>query len=1727
MAALKPYQSALLENRDLLLRDVRTNEVCPLLYVSGVLTQKEIDGINIGRTPQERAESLLDLLHYKGPNGFHELCVALEDSHPHLAAKLRSKNPQVEVLEGKPRESYPRYSSSQRVREFEQRENNNNEFYNAKRDREYYTPERNFQQDEQPRKEMRGEEQRARDYSYDRGREVPQYITEKHGEGRNFMENDIGAERNYRKSVGDASPTEQYSYERKTIVLEKANANQGFGIAVSGGRDNPHFKSGDTSIVVSDIVQGSPSDGLLKVNDIILQVNDINVENVMHSVAVQALKDSGNSARLAIKRRKSIPTMTTPREGSKVPQTVTLIREQQNKGYGFSLGGSMFIKDIDKNGMVAKQGELKSGDVILKINDRKSEEMSLREAIEMVRRSNRLDLLVLKDDNLPPSYSTHSLPPTFRHKAGSRDRDMPNGYSEEQEPELPPRHYSDEDLPQRPPPPLEKENALFSEMSWKRPDTGERVSSGMGYDREEVFRPVESQQQESEPGFPKPAEVTYTPGGLSSWGRNSPVNESRSSVNYVESTSSSPRSDRRDMDSVDRRRYRGDARLVAFRKSGSLGIQVSGGNKTGIFVAAVKEGSPAYNEGLRKGDQVLMANDIDFKDITREEAVLILLSLGDEVNLLCKYRRQTYDKISKESGDSFYIKTHFDYEKMKDNECSFQREDVFHIWDTMHDGVIGTWRAQVVTKQGQETDVGIIPNKSRAEQLAQVQHKVEEMTPKKGESNYGSLKRSNSRGGTLKKYKFVSSDHLDEESFTTTAKENKLPAYERVALRKPGFIRPVVLLGPIADITRDKLLQDMPDTFAIPTAFRGMQPAGRSPMRSSRRSLSYTSIKAVIDSGKHCLLDITPEEVERLNFAQLYPIVIFLRPPNKQMVKEMRSGAGDHSAKMIKKLHDNSLKLEQFYSNMFTAVIPAGSMDNWYSTVKENIKKQQEDPVWMSEDKFDEQEDIEFRMPSRYSQSYDFDSTLDSPTVRSSTSTQPVDEDAVVADHGYEVHSEPPRDRDVRVRPAYSEPHLRYNEPEQPDEYGPRARYEEEDFRNGNKPAGFREDTLDRQRPGYKPSGNMVKLLPSRENPVELRESLKKTRMPDGFDRSEADAEELRMKRDSLRKVEGDSDLLKEYDERVGVPVSKLWAIDNESNQRREQIDRIREPPIEVEQKKKQPELDLEKRLDDLESVLIPQRRRSIEDRKPRPYSESYDRKPRNIVVDYSNPDKQETVAHSSYYPTRSYPTVTRFDREKPAEPEIRANVSDFRVESAPQREFPMNSENRTGSLPREPRYRAEVTIPTRREPKFEAIRPDRPRSAYAGYSSQAYAPKPFNAVNTDRPSSGDRPSSRDPPTGRLSDGPRPGDQVTYNFRLSGSPRFSRPEREPEPRPTTYRTEYRHKVSTDLVNMDHEGQNVVTSDFESLDEDTQVVATARGKFTSQGGVLSSPESGVSIVIPEGAIPKGVEQEIYFKVCKDNNFMPPLDSDKETLLSPLVMCGPHGTQFLKPVELRLPHCASMTPDGWSFALKSSDTPTGQPSEWKNVALQGRDSRGDQCQVDSNSVSVLVDHFSAFSLVGRARPHTRGKATKRMLAACFAPPPRVNDDWALNVVLMDDTEAAFKDVCNSEAELGRFPFSPFKPVLVHGDSSDVRVQLRDLNNNWVARSSCKKFIEFHDSWEAYRHAPCVEFLIRDRNFSPSSSVCVVDIFQEGHEGETAAVSVSTRPRKIGGQKVQYLI
>lgn len=45
--------------------------------------------------------------------------------------------------------------------------------------------------------------------------------------------------------------------------------------------------------------------------------------------------------------------------------------------------------------------------------------------------------------------------------------------------------------------------------------------------------------------------------------------------------------------------------MVRFKKGDSVGLRLAGGNDVGIFIAGVQEDSPAEQEGLRKGDQIV------------------------------------------------------------------------------------------------------------------------------------------------------------------------------------------------------------------------------------------------------------------------------------------------------------------------------------------------------------------------------------------------------------------------------------------------------------------------------------------------------------------------------------------------------------------------------------------------------------------------------------------------------------------------------------------------------------------------------------------------------------------------------------------------------------------------------------------------------------------------------------------------------------------------------------------------------------------------------------------------------------------------------------------------------------------------------------------------------------------------------------------------------------------
>ena len=114
---------------------------------------------------------------------------------------------------------------------------------------------------------------------------------------------------------------------------------------------------------------------------------------------------------------------------------------------------------------------------------------------------------------------------------------------------------------------------------------------------------------------------------------------------------------------------------------------------------------------------------------------------------------------------------------------------------------------------------------------------------------------------------------------------SKFPAYERVSLKHPGFPRPVVIFGPVADLVRDRLLKDFPGKFASP---QNVDDGTGNKTKSSIVRLS--SIREIMNQGKHALLDVTPNAVDKLNYAQLYPIVIFTKTDSKQIIKDCRAG---------------------------------------------------------------------------------------------------------------------------------------------------------------------------------------------------------------------------------------------------------------------------------------------------------------------------------------------------------------------------------------------------------------------------------------------------------------------------------------------------------------------------------------------------------------------------------------------------------------------------------------------------------------------------------------------------------------------------------------------------------------------------------------------------------------------------------------------------------------------
>ncbi|CAF5160625.1 unnamed protein product, partial [Rotaria sp. Silwood1] len=108
--------------------------------------------------------------------------------------------------------------------------------------------------------------------------------------------------------------------------------------------------------------------------------------------------------------------------------------------------------------------------------------------------------------------------------------------------------------------------------------------------------------------------------------------------------------------------------------------------------------------------------------------------------------------------------------------------------------------------------------------------------------------------------------------------------------------------------------------------------------------------------NRHCLLDITPSAIEQLNYAECYPIVIYFKVSNRRIIKQIRNEHGKLYQKSSRRLFENAERLEYFYSYLFTSIINLDSSINWYEKLKSQIEFQQEESIWMSNERFIEKD---------------------------------------------------------------------------------------------------------------------------------------------------------------------------------------------------------------------------------------------------------------------------------------------------------------------------------------------------------------------------------------------------------------------------------------------------------------------------------------------------------------------------------------------------------------------------------------------------------------------------------------------------------------------------------------------------------------------------------------------------------------------------------------------------
>ncbi|XP_033506476.1 discs large homolog 1-like protein isoform X15 [Epinephelus lanceolatus] len=703
-------------------------------------------------------------------------------------------------------------------------------------------------------------------------------------------------------------------YEYEEITLERGNSGLGFSIA--GGTDNPHIGE-DPSIFITKVIPGGAAaqDGRLRVNDVILRVNEADVRDVTHSRAVEALKEAGSLVRLYVRRRKPV---------SEKVMEIKLVKGP--KGLGFSIAGgvgnqhipgdnSIYVTKIIEGGAAHKDGRLQIGDKLLAVNSACLEEVSHEHAVTALK--NTPDVVYLKVAKPNSVFMNDSFAPP----------DLTNSYSQHMENHISPPNFLGQPLP----PP---------------------ASSGR-----------------------------YSPTPKSMLGDDDVTREPRKVVLHRGAT--------------------GLGFNIVGGEDGE-GIFIS-------FILA--GGPADLCGELRKGDRLVSVNGVDLRNATHEQAAAALKNAGQTVTIIAHYRPEEYSRfeakihdlreqmmnssISSGSGSlrtsqkrSLYVRALFDYDKTRDSGLpsqglNFKFGDILHVVNASDDE---WWQARQLTSQGEVEEVGVIPSKRRVEKKERARLKTVKFNAKSRDR--GSLNDKRKKNLFSRKFPFYKSKEASEQEtsdvdqhVTSNASDSEssyrgqeeyVLSYEPVTQQEVNYTRPVIILGPMKDRINDDLISEFPDKFGscVPHTTRPKRDyevdgrdyhfvVSREQMEKDIQDhkfieagqynnhlygTSVQSVREVAEKGKHCILDVSGNAIKRLQLAQLHPIAIFIKPKSVENIMEMNKRLTEEQGR---KTFDRATKLEQEFTEHFTAIVQGDTLEEIYDQVKQIIEEQSGPFIWV------------------------------------------------------------------------------------------------------------------------------------------------------------------------------------------------------------------------------------------------------------------------------------------------------------------------------------------------------------------------------------------------------------------------------------------------------------------------------------------------------------------------------------------------------------------------------------------------------------------------------------------------------------------------------------------------------------------------------------------------------------------------------------------------------------